>query len=128
MTINKTVRAQRTPLKDRSVLGIKGKEPGYTYRIVNDIGDRIPQLQEQGYEVVTDGSVTIGDRRVGKATKDGSAQQVSVGGGVDGFLMRIKDEYYKEDQAYKEQKTAELEQSMRNDASVDYGNLKITSK
>lgn len=120
-------RSKRTPLANRSVLGIKGKEPGYVYRIVNDTGDRVASFQEQGYEIVTDSSITIGDRRVGRASQDGSPVQVAVGGGVDGFLMRIKEEYYQEDQAYKEQKLAELEQSMKKDATdnADYGSLKI---
>jgi len=124
----KAQRTQRTPLANRSVLGIKGKEPGYVYRIVNDTGDRVASFQEQGYEIVTDSSITIGDRRVGRASQDGSPVQVAVGNGVDGFLMRIKEEFYKEDQAYKEQKLLELEQSMRKEAKdiSDYGNLKIT--
>lgn len=124
----KAQRPQRTPLANRSVLGIKGKEPGYVYRIVNDTGDRVASFQEQGYEIVTDSSITIGDRRVGKASADGSPVQVAVGNGIDGYLMRIKEEYYKEDQAYKEQKLSELEQSMRKEAKdiSDYGNLKIT--
>ena len=124
----KAQRTQRTPLANRSVLGIKGKEPGYVYRIVNDTGDRVASFQEQGYEIVTDSSITIGDRRVGKASSDGSPVQVAVGNGIDGYLMRIKEEYYKEDQAYKEQKLSELEQSMRKEAKdiSDYGNLKIT--
>lgn len=121
----KATRVARTPLANRSVLGVKGKEPGYVYRIVNDVGDRISSFQEQGYEVVTDNSITIGDRRVGKASKDGSPVQVSVGGGVQGFLMRQKQEYYDEDQRYKEQKIAELEQSMRKDSGADYGKLLI---
>ena len=124
----KAQRTQRTPLANRSVLGIKGKEPGYVYRIVNDTGDRVASFKEQGYEIVTDSSITIGDRRVGKASADGSPVQVAVGNGIDGYLMRIKEEYYKEDQAYKEQKLSELEQSMRKEAKdiSDYGNLKIT--
>ena len=124
----KAQRTQRTPLANRSVLGIKGKEPGYVYRIMNDTGDRVASFQEQGYEIVTDSSITIGDRRVGKASADGSPVQVAVGNGIDGYLMRIKEEYYKEDQAYKEQKLSELEQSMRKEAKdiSDYGNLKIT--
>ena len=124
----KAQRTQRTPLANRSVLGIKGKEPGYVYRIVNDTGDRVASFQERGYEIVTDSSITIGDRRVGKASADGSPVQVAVGNGIDGYLMRIKEEYYKEDQASKEQKLSELEQSMRKEAKdiSDYGNLKIT--
>ena len=123
----KQERPKRTPLANRSVLGIKGKEPGYVYRIVNDIGDRVASFQEQGYEIVTDSSITIGDRRVGRASQDGSPVQVSVGGGTDGYLMRIKKEYHDEDQAYKEQQLRELEQSMKKDATntSDYGKLDI---
>ena len=126
--VAKAQRPQRTPLANRSVLGINGKEPGYVYRIVNDTGDRIASFQEQGYEIVTDSSITIGDRRVGRASADGSPVQVAVGNGIDGYLMRIKEEYYKEDQAYKEQKLAVLEQSMKKEANeiADYGRLKIS--
>ena len=118
-------RPQRTPLANRSVLGVKGTEPGYSYRIVNDIGDRIAMFEEQGYEIVRDASVTIGDRRVGKASADGSPVQVSVGDGVQGYLMRIPDEYRSEDEAYKEQKLQELEQSMRKQPTQDYGDIKL---
>lgn len=118
-------RPQRTPLANRSVLGVKGTEPGYSYRIVNDIGDRIAMFEEQGYEIVRDASVTIGDRRVGKASADGSPVQVSVGDGVQGYLMRIPDEYRIEDEAYKEQKLQELEQSMRKQPTQDYGDIKL---
>jgi hypothetical protein len=118
-------RPQRTKLAERSVLKIKGQEPGYVYRIVNDVGDRVSSLQEQGYEVVTDNAITIGDRRVGKASKDGSPVQVSVGGGVQGFLMRQKQEYYDEDQKYKQQQIQETEQSMKRDSGADYGKLSI---
>jgi len=125
--VAKTSRPKRTPLANRSVIGITGKEPGYTYRLVNDTGDRIAAFLEQGYEVVTDSSIKIGDRRVGKASADGSPVQVSVGGGTIGFLLRIKDEYYKEDQDYKEQRLKETEQSMRKESDADYGTLKIQS-
>lgn len=121
----KATRPKRTPLANRSVLGVKGKEPGFTYRIVNDIGDRVATFQEQGYEIVSDASVTIGDRRVGKASQDGSPVQVAVGQGVTGFLMRQKDEYYKEDQEYKEQRLQELEQSMKKQSNADYGDIKL---
>jgi hypothetical protein len=127
MTQVKETRPKRTSLAERSVMNLnKGKEAGYHYRIVNDTGDRIETFRERGYEVVSDSSITIGDRRVGKPSKDGSPVQVSVGGGMDGYLMRIKDEYYSEDQAYKEQKIAELEGSMKKDSGADYGTIKLS--
>lgn len=125
--IAKVQRPKRTPLADRSVLGIKGKEPGYEYRIVNDTGDRVASFQERGYEIVTDNNISIGDRRVGRPTKEGSPAQVSVGGGTSGYLMRIPNEYYKEDQDYKEQKLKELEQSMKTEAKTGmYGDVKFS--
>ena len=122
-----SARPRRTPVAKRNRLEIKNKEPGYFYRIVNDVDDKVSLLAEQGYEIVTDSSITIGDRRVGRASQDGSPVQVAVGGGTDGFLMRIKEEFYQEDQAYKEQRLKELEQSMRKEATdiSDYGSLKI---
>lgn len=124
----KAVRPERTPLANRSVLGVRGKEPGYVYRIVNDVGDRVNGFIEQGYEVVTDKTVSIGDRRVGKASSDGSPVTVPVGNGVEGILMRQKDEYYKEDQAFKEAQLKELERSMSKDAEKNnfYGKLNIS--
>ena len=75
-------REKRTPINGtRNILTIRGQEPGYRYRIVNDDGDRIPMLQEQGYELVQDASITVGDRRIANPTKEGSPVQVSVGGG-----------------------------------------------
>ena len=124
----KAVRPERTPLANRSVLGVRGKEPGYVYRIVNDVGDRVNGFIEQGYEVVTDKTVSIGDRRVGKASSDGSPVTVPVGNGVEGILMRQKDEYYKEDQAFKEAQLKELERSMSKDAEKNnfYGKSNIS--
>lgn len=123
--MNAKTRPTRTPLGQRSILGVKGKEPGYSYRIINDIGDRIESFKERGYEVVADDSVKIGDRRVATPTKEGSPVQVSVGGGVKGFLMRIKDEWYKEDQQTKETQLKEQESAMKTNASQDYGTLKL---
>ena len=37
----------------RNKLTITGKEPGFEYRVVNDDDNRIVELQERGYEIVT---------------------------------------------------------------------------
>lgn len=127
--VTKTQRTQRTPLANRSVLGVKGKDPNYVYRIVNDSGDRINSFQEAGWEVVSDKDVTIGDRRCGRATQDGSGVSVQVGGGITGYLMRQSKENFKEDQDYKESQIKELERSMNKDASDNdfYGKLKVSN-
>ena len=121
-----TTRPQRTPLANRSVLSVKGKEPGYEYRIVNDVGDRVEMFKSMGYEVVADDSVQIGERRIANPSREGSPVQVSVGGGTKAFLMRQKAEWYKEDQATKEAQLKDQEQAMRTEAqSGMYGKLKI---
>jgi len=126
MSNTKTTRPQRTPLANRSVLSVKGKEPGYEYRIVNDVGDRVDMFKEQGYEVVEDNSVQIGDRRVARPSKEGSPVQVSVGGGTKAYLMRQKADWYQEDQNTKETRLKELEGAMRTDATKGmYGTIKI---
>lgn len=122
-------REKRTPINGtRNILTIRGQEPGYRYRIVNDDGDRIPMLQEQGYELVQDASITVGDRRIANPTKEGSPVQVSVGGGQKGFVMRIKDEWYQEDQKAKQKSVDDLDESMKANAKkiADYGSLKIS--
>ena len=121
-----TTRPQRTPLANRSVLAVKGKEPGFEYRIVNDVGDRVEMFKSMGYEVVADDSVQIGERRIANPSREGSPVQVSVGGGTKAFLMRQKAEWYKEDQATKEAQLKDQEQAMHTEAqSGMYGKLKI---
>jgi hypothetical protein len=123
----KTVRPKRTPIVNRSILGVQGKESGYVYRIVNDSGDRVSQLQERGYEVVTDNKVKVGDRRVAVPTQEGSPIKVSVGGGQQAYVMRIREDWYNEDQAAKQTQINELESNMQKEAlqNSDYGKLKI---
>ena len=109
----------------RNKLTITGKEPGYTYRIVNDDDDRIMDLQERGYEIVTH-AATVGDKRVGTPKKEGSPVQIRVGGGLTAYLMRIKNEWYEEDQAAKQIEVNDLENSLKSDSNSDYGKLDIT--
>ena len=123
-----TTRPQRTSLANRSVLSVKGKEPGFEYRIVNDVGDRVEMFKSMGYEVVADDSVQIGERRIANPTREGSPVQVSVGGGTKAYLMRQKAEWYKEDQATKEAQLKDQEQAMKADAqSGMYGKLQINN-
>lgn len=111
----------------RNVLNISGKEPGYQYRVVNDVGDRIEQLKAIGYEIVEDSGVQVGDRRIANPTKEGSPVKVSVGGGVQGYVMRIKQEWYDEDKAKKDAHVDNIEKGLVRDAKdkSDYGNIKV---
>lgn len=119
---------RRTPINGRNVLTVEGKEPGYVYRIVNDTGDRVQQFLEAGYELVDAKSVRVGDRRVDKVTSEGSKAQVSVGGGDKAIVMRIKEEWYKEDQTAKQEHVNRLEETIKQTAGkADYGKLTIST-
>jgi hypothetical protein len=111
----------------RNVLNISGKEPGYVYRVVNDTGDRIEQLKEIGYEIVEDSKVQVGDRRVANPTKEGSPIKVSVGQGIQGYVMRIKQEWYDEDKAKKDARVNAIERGLVREAKeqADYGKLTV---
>ena len=113
----------------RNRLNVRGQEPGYIYRIVNDVDDRIQTMKEIGYELVTDTKVTVGDKRISNPTQEGSPVKVSVGNGVQAYVMRQKQEWFDEDQASKEAKNAELEQQMKREAQDAgfYGKLKISN-
>lgn len=119
-------RPNRTPLGQRSRLTVKGKEAGFHYRIVNDEEGRIQDFMDAGYEIVADNNVSVGDKRIANPTQEGSPIKVHVGGGKQAYLMRIKDEYYNEDQAAKQTSVNELEESMKANSKADYGNITIT--
>ena len=120
-------RKTRTPVGKRNILSVKGKEAGFEYRIVNDEFDRVDTFKEAGWEVVSNSDVQVGDKRVGQAVTPGSAAQVSVGGGAKGIVMRIKQEWYDEDQAAKRAEIRELEASTGKDArnGADYGDIRF---
>jgi len=120
-------RPTRTPVGRKNVLTVKGKEPGFEYRVVNDTGDRVESFKEGGWEVVSNDQVNVGDKRVNKTSSIGSAATQSVGNGTQGVVMRIKQEWYDEDQAAKQAQVDELEGTTRRDAlnGADYGKLSI---
>lgn len=120
-------RARRSPIGVRQVLTLSGKEPGYQYRIVNDSGDRVASFVENGWEIVKSKDVRIGDSRVGKAAAEGSPAQASVGNGVQAYVLRIKQDWYDEDQAAKQAHVKATEDAMRQKAlDGTYGKLDIS--
>jgi hypothetical protein len=120
-------RVTRTPLGRRNVLTVNGKDPNYVYRVVNDSGDRVQAFLDAGYEMVRDQEVRVGDKRVEKTSSEGTVSQISVGQGVKAFVMRIKKEWYDEDQAAKQRYVNELEQATKAKAlDGNYGKLEIS--
>ena len=122
-------RVTRKPLHQRGPHTISGeKDPDFQYRFVNDVGSRIHQMKEAGYELVTDDDMVVGESRVSDPTSQGSAKRVISKDGTVGYLMRQKKEWYEEDQAAKQAKNDELEQSMKNEATQQgyYGSIKTS--
>lgn len=120
-------RVRRAPLARRNVLTVSGKEDGYVYRIVNDTEDRVANLAEQGYEPVPASKVQVGDKRVSKASPEGSVMTMSVGGGKKGVVMRIRQDWYDEDQKAKQDYVAETERATKQEAlNGTYGKLEVT--
>jgi hypothetical protein len=112
-------RVKRQPVGQRSRLTVTGKDPNYEYRFVNDIGDRISMFQDAGYELVDQATHRIGDSRLDIAKPEGTHASVSVGVQQNGqgqraYLMRIKKEWYDEDQAAKLERNREQEAAMKN--------------
>jgi hypothetical protein len=119
-------RVTRVPVSQRNILTVKGKDPNYVYRVVNDIDDRIAQFVEGGYELVDNDSVDVGDKRVSQGTSLGSKKIFSVGQGTKGYLMRIPKEYYDEDQARKQKFVSAQEATIKEKAlDGNYGSLEI---
>lgn len=118
-------RIARTPVSTRNVLTVRGKDPEFEYRIVNDTADRIQTFQEAGYEIVKASEVVIGDKRVNAPSTEGSLAHVAVGKGDKAFLMKQRKEFYAEDQATKIARTNQLEETMKQSAIQAGGKFEI---
>lgn len=120
-------RTQRVPVGTRKVLTVTGKEAGYNYRVINDSGDRVQEFLDAGYELVNADSVRVGDKRVNSGAAEGSKAQLSVGQGQKAFVVRIRQEWYDEDQARKQAHVNELESATKAKAlDGTYGKLEIS--
>ena len=117
-------RPSRTPIGQRNVLTVKGKDPNFEYRIDNDRGDRIATFEEAGYVVEDASKVRVGDKRVNNASPEGSKAQVAVGAGDKAVVMKIPKEFYQEDQDAKLERLRQLEDQMVN--SGETGKITIT--
>ena len=121
-------RPKRVPVVGRSRLAIRNQDPNYHYRVVNanleSDPDRIENLKEMGYEVVEKGDT--GEKRVDTPSALGSAGLISVGQGTKAVVMRIRKEWYKEDQDAKQEEINKTEREA--DKRADYGKLVVEAK
>lgn len=89
------VRPNRVPIHGgKNILSVEGQEPGFHYCWVNDYN--VARFEKGGYEFVVH-AVIIGDRRIDAVTGIGAKHSVPVGNGVTAYLMRIPDEFHKQD-------------------------------
>ena len=127
-TATRTTRTTRKSLQDRGPQAISGiKDPDYVYRFVNDTGSRLHVFQQGGYEFVNDTDLVVGSGRVGDVNDLGSKKQVISNDGTTSYLMRIKKEFYDEDQAAKAEAISEQESAMKQQATQGmYGKLSVS--
>lgn len=89
-------RRERTPITGtRTMLEVRGKEPGFHYAWIND--EYVDLRKENGFEHVRH-PVQVGSKRL-DVSKGPTTEFVSrnVGKGVIAYLMRIPLEFYRED-------------------------------
>lgn len=121
-------RVDRKPLFQRGPQSVAGqKDPNFEYRFVNDTGSRISNFQQAGYEFVEDSELVVGDSRVSDPSDIGTSKRVTSNDGTISYLMRIKKEWYDEDQKAKAAKVAETEAAMKQSATQGmYGSIKTS--
>jgi hypothetical protein len=121
-------RKKRVPISgNRDILTISGKEPGYVYRWVNDVDNRIQKYLDAGYIFVDTAGKTIGESTIENArdTETGSVISKYVGKGITSYLMAQKEEWYEEDQRNKAERTDRSEGSLKSSGDGSYGKLEI---
>jgi hypothetical protein len=122
-------RVKRTPVGQRNRLAVKGKDPNYEYRIVNDTDDRVNELLDQDWEIDLSEEIRVGDGRIDDIGKLGKARVLSVGGGIKAVVMRKRKDWFDEDQAAKQEYVTKTEKAMRPDPSEGtYGEIAVTRK
>lgn len=113
-------KVERIPVDGmRDVMTVHGKDPAYKYRWVTDTdekGSRIWKFKRGGWELATldghDSKITVGQEAVYKSKEDGSLVRLHSGEGRFSYLMRIKKEWYSEDQESKEKSLKEMEEGI----------------
>lgn len=123
-------RKKRPPINGRGdVLSLevndKDKEE-YQYRVFNDKGTRVAQYQQYGWELCSTDDVTIGTRNTVKA---GNVASVTVDSsdGTQGVVMRIRKDWYEEDQKAKADAIDKTESLITGESEKDgnYGKVSI---
>jgi len=107
--------SKRIPVSgNRNVMTVAKRDPAYVYRWVNDNNDgRIDRFKIGGYEFVEQGDHVVGDRDVDSSRGTSSHITKMVGKDVTAYLMRIKKEFYEEDQIAKATAILDTEEDIK---------------
>lgn len=112
-------RRERVPLGVERLKLSAPPIPGYVQRVINDTPGRIQDALNAGYEfVMKDGHQGMGEPDLNNKEAMGSAVSRIVGTHRDGspmtgYLMKLKKEWYEEDQKKKAMKTNEREAALK---------------
>ncbi len=120
----------------RDILTVMGTDPNFAYRFVVDEdeqGSRIMRFTRGGWEFARQdqGTLTVGNEFVYKSKSDGSLIRLHTGDGKYSYLMRIKKEWYNEDQKAKQDDINEVENTITATGTStgedfgQYGKIKI---
>lgn len=133
---------KRVPVSGmRDIMTVLNKEEGYEYRWVTDVdekGSRIYKYKRGGWEMsplqTADGNIIVGEEAVFRTEAKEDIIRLHVGGGQFGYLMRIKKEWYDEDQKDKAAEIDAMEDTITGTGSStgenfgQYGKVTIDSK
>lgn len=112
---NKQGRRDRVPFGGhRRRLHVSYKQDGYVYRWFNDVQDRIQRALDAGYEFVQKKEAgQVGDPDAGNRP-DGLDSRVSkrVNENLTCYLMKIKEEYWSEDQEIKQKEADAIDEAI----------------
>ncbi len=122
-------RPERIPVSGRrDVMTVIGKDDAYVYRWVSDDAGRIDRFIAGGYAVV-DEDVRVGQDDI-DSSRDIASTVTKQSGGLTQYLMRIRRDWYEEDQAAKAKVINETEEDMKrtlnNGKDGTYGNVKFS--
>ena len=118
-------RTERTPTRRKAFNGTEGKLivngniDGYHLHILNDSPGRIDQALQSGYEFVLQEEIDgVGMNVVSRNTDIGDKVRFLVGHAEDGgplyaYLMKIKQEWYEEDQREAESRNQRIDEAIR---------------
>jgi len=135
-------KVKRVPVSGmRDIMTVLNKEEGYAYRWVTDIdekGSRIYKYKRGGWEMspleTTEGEIRVGEEAVFRTENKEDIIRLHVGAGQFAYLMRIKKEWYDEDQKAKADAIDEVEATITRTGSStgesfgQYGSISIDSK